>query len=247
MKKIIASLMALSFPIYAEVTPGITEPYDIIKVTSEINGVISAYNKDIGEKVNENEILIKIEDEIIKIEKELAETQIKQIQTEIDYYNKKAKSYKNLFQQKNMSEFDYDDVFFQLELSKNKMKQQKLELDKKVKAYEDTTLYGRDGYIVSKRNIEVGQYVQMATELYEIVDIRKLKISILASEKIIDHFNVGDEVNVIVDDKKIIGKVLHKGISMKENSYAYPVIVEIDNNDLRIPISKTLFVEYGEE
>ena len=246
MRKMLLPLVIIAFGVQAEMTPAVTEPYDVIKVTTEVEGTISEYNRDIGEQTYDDNILIKINDERIKIQKEFAKEEFEQAIVEKEYYTKKLKRLENLLKRNNLSESEYDDVLFQLNTASNKINQKSLTLKDREKDLKDTKIYGKDGYIVSKRNVEVGQYVTSGTELYELIDIRKLKVSILASEKIAPYFYVGQEVSVLIDGKKHIGRVKYKGISMAENTYAYPVVVVIENKDNSIPVSKTVFVDYGE-
>lgn len=245
MKKIFLPMVLFSFFANAELTPGITEPYDIIKVTAEIEGSITHYDKEIGQKVG-SAPLVEINDKKIKLLRDLAKEELSQINTEKDYYIKKLNRYENLLKKKNLSESDYEDVLYQLNVAKNKLAQQKITIQQKEDDLENTKIYGKENYIVSKRNIEVGEYVGIATELYELIDVRKLKVSVMASEKMISFFDVGKRVNVIVDELEYEGVVKYKGVSVMDETYAYPVVIEIDNPESQIPVAKTVFVEYGE-
>lgn len=245
MKKLLIPLTLCAFGANAALTPGITEPFDVVKVTSEVDGAVLYYNKDIGQSTSSKKILIKIDDKKIKLQRDFALEELNQTKIEKEYYTKRLKRFEDLLKKKNLSESDYDDVVFQLNTASNKINQKSLTLEEKKDAVDNTTIYGLDGYVVSKRNIEVGQYVRSAEEMYELVDIRKLKVSLLASEKIAPFFTIDKKINVFVDDVKIEGVVKYKGVSMAENTYAYPIIIEIDNELKDIPVSKTVFIEYG--
>ena len=245
MRIILLPLAVIAFGVQAKMIPAVTEPYDVIKVTSEIQGTVYEYNKDIGEQTYNDNILVKINDERIKIKKEFAKGELEQAIVEKEYYTKILKRLENLLKRNNLSESEYDDVLFQLNTATNKINQKSLTLKESEEDLKDTRIYGKDGYIVSKRNIEIGKYVTSGTELYELIDVRKLKVFILTSEKVAPFFNIGQEVSVLIDGKRHIGNVKYKGISMAENTYAYPIVVVIENKNNSIPISKTVFVEYG--
>lgn len=246
MKKMILPLILFTCSVSAEkLTPGITEPFDVIKVTSEIQGTVKYYNKDIGQETSNSKILMKLDDKTIKLQRDLAKEELLQAKIEKEYYTKKLERFEDLLKQKNLSESDYDDVLFQLNTASNKINQKEIAYKQRENDLGNTTFYGKDGYVVSKRNIEVGQYVTSSTELYELIDIRKLKVSILVSEKELPHFNINQSVEVLADSKKIKGRIIYKGISMQEGTYAYPVVVEIENKDLNIPVSKNVLIDYG--
>lgn len=245
MKKSILMLTLISCFANAGLTPGLTEPFDTIKVTSEIEGTIVSYDKEIGEVVGDMP-LVKIDDERIRLLRDFAKEELVQINTEKNYYTKRLARYENLLKQKNLSESDFEDVLYQLDVAKNKIRQQEITVKQKEDDLSNTKIFGEVGYVVSKRNVDVGEYVNSATELYELIDIRKLKVSVMASEKILSAFEVGNKINVIIDEENHEGIVKYKGVSVLDDTYAYPVIIEINNPENKIPVAKTVFVEYGD-
>ncbi len=86
--------------------------------------------------------------------------------------------------------------------------------------------------IVNKRFIEPGAVVSPGTQLFEIVDVSKLKLKITVNENEVANLKTGDIVNVVAGvfpDKQFSGKITF--IAPKaDNNLNFPVELEIQNN-----------------
>lgn len=247
MKKLILSLLMISGFANAATGIGTTEPYNTIKISSGVDGEVLFYTKEIGEELSSKEILVKLDDEIKLIERDVAKVNLKQSIIDENHYKKKVIRYKDLVEQQNLSESDYDDINYQALTATNDIKLKELTLKNKEKDLSDTNIFGLDNYIVSKRNIEVGDYVQSSTVLYEAVDVTYLKVRMLIEEKLRSSLEIGQEVEVFLsekNDESIVGIVTQIGLTMEDGTYAYPVLIKIDNENKDISISKTVFVNF---
>lgn len=245
MKKIILiPLVFSSVFVHAATTPAITEPVKTIKITAEIDGVVDSYTKDIGESIGEKDVLVQLNNEKTSILKNITEMELEQLYTERDYYNTKLKRHDTLRKTNSLSESDYEDSLFNYNISKNKIKQKEYSLEQKIDDVENSTIYGINGFVVSERYIEEGQYVNVSTELYELVDVRKLHAAFDVDDSKLEFFNINDVVSVIVDDKTYQGFVKYKGHTIEKGHYGYPIIVEVDNSEGLIQADKTVLVQY---
>lgn len=238
------SLIFISGWTMASIT-GTTQPYNTLKITSNIEGEVVSYEKEIGEITNSNQLILKIDDEKLKIKKELAESNLEKAKIDKSHYERRLERYEELRLNNNISVSDYEDVEYEYLSSKNNIKVQSLNLKDAEDDLKNSNIYGRDGYIVSSRAVEVGDYVKTSSILYELVDIRKLKVEAIVDEDNISNIKIDDIVTVIYKDKKIKGKVIQKGFNMKEGFYAYPVIIEIPNDD-NLTLGLTVNVELNE-
>lgn len=247
MKKLLLSLMVIAGTAQAATGIGTTEPFDTVKITSGVDGEVIFYGKEIGEVLSQDEILVKLDDEQKLIERDLAKINLEKAIVDRDHYKKKTKRYKKLVKEKNLSESDYDDMAYQFATAKNDIKVKELNLKNAERELSDTKVYGLDNYIVSKRNVEIGDYVQASTVLYEAMDINNLKVRMLLDEKMVSLLNIGQEVNISVDENdkhNVKGIVTQIGLAMEEGTYAYPVLIKVENPYKDIPISKTVYVEF---
>ena len=96
----------------------------------------------------------------------------------------------------------------------------------------DTNIKAPISGIVNKRFIEQGSYVNPGAQLFEIVDVSKLKLKVTANETQVVNLKVGDRVMIksnVFPGSSFSGRVSF--IAPKaDNSLSFPVEVEVSNN-----------------
>ena len=86
--------------------------------------------------------------------------------------------------------------------------------------------------IVNKRFIEPGAVVSPGTQLFEIVDVSKLKLKITVNESEVANLKIGDVIDVVAGvypDKQFSGKITFIAPKADDN-LNFPVELEIQNN-----------------
>jgi RND family efflux transporter MFP subunit len=85
--------------------------------------------------------------------------------------------------------------------------------------------------IVNKRYIEPGAYVSPGTQLFELVDVSRLKLNVAVNESQVAQLKIGDIVNVkasVYPDKNFRGRISFIA-SKADASLNFPVEIEIAN------------------
>ncbi len=85
---------------------------------------------------------------------------------------------------------------------------------------------------MNKKLIEVGAYVAPGTQLFELVDISKLKLKVNVNENQVANIKIGDKVNIksnVFPDDKFAGKISF--IAAKaDGSLNFPIEIDVTNN-----------------
>lgn len=120
----------------------------------------------------------------------------------------------------------------QLDKAKLDLATAKAKLDQANISYGDATIKATINGIVNKRMIEPGSVVSSGTELFELVNVSKLKLSVAVNEGQIPGLKIGNTVKVrasVYPDKEFSGKITF--IAPKADaSLNFPVEIEISNN-----------------
>jgi len=120
----------------------------------------------------------------------------------------------------------------QLDQSKVTLANAKAQLDQANINLGDATIKSTINGIVNKRMIEPGSVVSPGTELFELVNVSKLKLTVTVDEGQIPSLKLGNTVNVkasVYPDKNFSGKITF--IAPKADaSLKFPVEIEIANN-----------------
>ncbi|RZJ69016.1 efflux RND transporter periplasmic adaptor subunit [Flavobacterium sp.] len=108
----------------------------------------------------------------------------------------------------------------------------KAKLDQANISYGDATIKSSINGIVNKRMVEPGTVVSPGTELFELVNVSKLKLTVTVDEGQIPALKLGNTVKVkasVYPDKEFAGKITF--IAPKADaSLNFPVEIEIANN-----------------
>lgn len=120
----------------------------------------------------------------------------------------------------------------QLDKSKVDLANAKAQLDQASINLGDATIKSTINGIVNKRMIEPGSVVSPGTELFELVNVSKLKLTVTVDEAQIPSLKLGNSVDVkasVYPDKKFTGKITF--IAPKADaSLKFPIEIEIANN-----------------
>ncbi|RKS26635.1 RND family efflux transporter MFP subunit [Flavobacterium endophyticum] len=120
----------------------------------------------------------------------------------------------------------------QLDQAKLSLVNAKAKLDQAKITYGDATIKSSINGIVNKKSIEPGSVVAPGTELFELVNVSKLKLKVAVSENQIPDLKVGSVVKVkasVFPDKEFSGKITFIAPKADE-SLNFPVEIEITNN-----------------
>ncbi|PZQ89995.1 MAG: efflux transporter periplasmic adaptor subunit [Flavobacterium johnsoniae] len=136
-----------------------------------------------------------------------------------------SKRYENAYKTGGVTQQQLDQAKLALVNAKAKLDQAKI-------TYGDATIKSSINGIVNKKSIEPGSVVAPGTELFELVNVSKLKLKVAVSENQIPELKVGSVVKVkasVFPDKEFSGKITFIAPKADE-SLNFPVEIEIANN-----------------
>lgn len=196
-------------------------PKQELNFLAENSGRISKIYVDEGDRVSKGQALARIDAEIINTDKETAEaTYQNALRDEARYQS----SYKTggVTQQ-------------QLDQAKLATQNAKLRLQASQRRVSDANIKSPINGIINKRYIEVGASVTgtPGTQLFEIVDVSKLKLKVNVNESQVANLKVGDRIEIkssVFPTDKFSGKVTF--IAPKaDGTLNFPIEIEVENSN----------------
>lgn len=194
-------------------------PKQELNFLSENAGRVSAIYVDEGARVSKGQVLARIDAEIINTDRETAEaTYQNALRDEARYKSSYATG--GVTQQ-------------QLDQAKLATQNAKLRLQASQRRLSDANIKSPINGIVNKRYIEVGAFVTaQGTQLFELVDVSKLKLKVNVNESQVANLKVGDQIEIkssVFPTEKFSGKVTF--IAAKaDNTLNFPIEIEVANN-----------------
>lgn len=194
-------------------------PKQELNFLSENAGRVSSIYVDEGDHVKKGQVLARIDAEIINTDKETAQAALDNaIRDEARY----------------VSSFNTGGVTQQqLDQAKLATRNAKLRLQGAARKVSDANIKSPINGIVNKRYIEVGAFVTaQGTQLFELVDVSKLKLKVNVNEAQVANLQVGNQVQIksnVFPADNFSGKITF--IAPKaDGTLNFPVEIEVDNN-----------------
>lgn len=197
---------------------GIFAPAQQMNFAAENSGRVTNVLVDEGSVVRKGQTLAIIKTDVLNIDLETAQAA---------YQNalRDRQRYENAFQTGGVTQQQLDQAKLALENAQARVSQAKIRVS-------DANIRSSINGIVNKRYIEPGAVVNPGTQLFELVDVSRLKLNITVNEAQVASLNTGDKVNVKVSvypDQQFSGRVTF--IAPKaDNSLNFPVEIEIAGN-----------------
>ena len=193
-------------------------PAQQMNFAAENSGRVTKVLVDEGSYVRRGQTLAIIKTDVLNIDLETAQA---------GYQNalRDKQRYENAFQTGGVTQQQLDQAKLQLENAEARVAQARIRVS-------DANIKSSISGIVNKRYIEPGAVVNPGTQLFELVDVSKLKLAITVNETQVANLKVGDKVDVrasVFPDKNYNGTVTF--IAPKADaSLNFPVEIELTSN-----------------
>ncbi|HYE53628.1 MAG TPA: efflux RND transporter periplasmic adaptor subunit [Chitinophagaceae bacterium] len=194
------------------------EPAQQMNFAAENSGRVTQVLVDEGSYVRKGQTLAIIKTDVLNIDLEAAQAA---------YQNalKDKQRYENAFRTGGVTQQQLDQARLALENAEARVAQARIRVS-------DANIKSSINGIVNKRYIEPGAVVSPGTQLFELVDVSKLKLKVTVNESQVANLKLGDKVNVkasVFPDKEFKGTVTF--IAPKADaSLSFPVEIEIASN-----------------
>lgn len=236
---------------------GTINPVNTVSVGSTVSGLIKAIYVDYNSEVKKGQLLAQIDPATFEAQVEQNQAQINnamanlaKLQAVADYNEKQYQRYKNLYAKNFVAKSELDEKYStylsdiaQINAAKAQISQYQASLRTAKTNLGYTQIVAPvDGTVIS-REIDLGQPVAasfQAPELFTIAqDLTKMQIEVSVSEADIGKVKEGQDVTYTLDgypDTNFVGKVSQVRLSPTtvSNVVTYTVIVDVDNEDLKL-------------
>jgi HlyD family secretion protein len=244
-----------------EVIPanGKIKPVVEVKISPDVSGEIVELNFKEGDMIKRGELIIKIKQDVYMSMRDRAEASLNSVKAQLTQqlaqFRQVEQSYlrnKTLFEQKAISEADYENALSQYNVTKEQIKAAEFNVKSATAALQEaqdnlvkTTIYAPMDGIISKMNVEKGERVvgtsQMAgTELLRIANFDQMEVLVDVNENDIIRIEERDTAMVEVDaypGRKFTGLVTQIANSAKNIGSAIEQVTNFEVKILILPES----------
>lgn len=209
-----------------------------LRLMAEASGRITSLLVDEGARVSKGQVLARIDAEYASLDVQRIEDALNKLKT--DYSR-----YQSSYETGGVTKAQLDEIELALSNTENQLQQAKRRL-------QDADVKAPISGVINKRQVEVGAYVNPGTELFEIVDVSKLKLQVTVNESQVVHIKQGDRIGItstVFPGEQFSGQI--RFIAVKaDNTLSYPVEIEVNNPDvagLKAGMYATAHFKYPEQ
>jgi len=189
-----------------------------LTLSAENSGRVSRVLVDEGSRVSKGQIVARIDAELLNVDVETAQANY---QTAV----KDLERYESSFKTGGVTQQQLDNARLNVSTSRARLQSANRKSG-------DANIKAPISGIINKRFIEQGSFVNAGTQLFEIVDVSKLKLKVTVNENQVVNLKIGDKVSIksnVFPKSSFSGKVSF--IAPKaDNSLNFPVEIEVSNN-----------------
>jgi RND family efflux transporter MFP subunit len=207
---------------------GSMEAYSEIVIASEAQGIITSLNAELGQEKSKGSIIATIDNKLKKLAVQTASISTAKLKKDLERYENLYKGGTVTEQQLNDAQNLYDNAEIQLEQAGKQLS--------------DATIKSPISGIITRKQVEEGEYINIGSPIATIVDISKLKIKLNVSEANVYQLKLKDKAIITTD---VYPGVVFEGnisfiSSQGDDSHNYPVEIVISNN-LEHPLKSGTF------
>jgi len=180
-------------------------PAEQVSVRPEVNGMIEQLPVDVGDKVNEGDLLFSLDDKNIRIEIEQRQTQIDAANLQLEKAKRNYERDRKLFEEKLVSKEAFQNTETEFNLAKNSIERAQKDLDLAMERMERTQILAPFDCTILTRPVSAGQAVSgsggfnSGTEVLTIADLTQMIINAHVNQADVSRLSVGLEVEIQVE------------------------------------------------
>ena len=189
-----------------------------LTLSSENAGRVTRILVDEDSRVNQGQVVARIDADLLNVDVETAKANYQTAVRDLERYE-------SSFKTGGVTQQQLDNARLNVRTSRARLQSATIRSG-------DANIKSPIAGIVNKRFIEQGSFVNPGSQLFEIVDVSKLKLKVTANESQVVNLKIGDQVTIksnVFPNSTFSGKVSF--IAPKaDNSLNFPVEVEVKNS-----------------
>jgi RND family efflux transporter MFP subunit len=209
--------------------PAVVKPQSEVNITLISSGKVKNLEFNLGSHIVKGQVIGSLENNLKLIDLETA-------QLLADKYRVDYDRMKDLLAGKAATEVDFGNAKYNYENANAKVAQIKQQLA-------DANITAPLTGVITKKEVEVGEYIGTGATIAKVVDISKLKATVQVSER--DIYKLTDDIPVTITTDVLPGKQFKGSVTFVspagDDSHNYDVEIAFDN-DSRIPLKAGTFI-----
>lgn len=215
-----------------ELAPGIWIAGTVIshqdaRISSEVEGRIELL-VEIGDEINEGEIIAKIDDTTIRMQLEEARAEISPIEAKLNFFNRQAERLNQLAKQNNAAKNRLDEVNSDRDQMRGELSMMNTRLAQARDKLNRTTILAPFNGVVAERFKEAGEWAKIGDELVRLVNTEATEIQGRIQQQSATFIKKGDSIEVTDGQARTMATVKTLVLVGDDISRLYEIRLDFD-------------------
>jgi membrane fusion protein (multidrug efflux system) len=218
---------------------GIIKAWQQAIILSEVAGRVKSISAKVGDLLQPDAPILKIDDEMHKYTVEQAEANVLKLEANRTTSRRELKRQKSLFKNKVIADYEFDIAKAKEKADLAMLNSSKASLKIARRDLRETLITSPIEGILAERFVDTGTNVTPGTRVATVVETNQVKIKVGISEKEIGEIKEGQEVSIETDaypGQKYTGSVYSVGTKADDSTLSFPI--EIVVNNIQNPVLK---------
>jgi len=207
------------------------------QIVAEVSGRVIRIDASEGTWVGRGLPLVSIDPRRVQYALDAKTAEVAQAEAQAELARKNLARSENLHEQTLVSEGKLDEDEANATRAAEWYKQMVAQEKQLVLDLENCSIRAPYSGYTARQLIDVGEWVNPGTPVYELVDLDKLKVNVDLPERYFGNVEIGSSVSIAVSgnaDAPVTGTVAGIAPNASEDTHTYRVIVAVDNRDKRL-------------
>jgi RND family efflux transporter MFP subunit len=213
---------------------GTLNPYEIVNVSSELDGILKTIHVDEGSPVTPGQVIAEIKETDYQLALEQATAILKQAEAALANAKQEHLRKDALHREELVTKQQFDDIVARLAVAQGDVERAVAGLDMAKEKLTKTKIHAPMAGSIKEKKVTAGDYIRNGTLLVSIIRTDLLKLSFSISEKDVGGIRVGQDVSFVVD--AFPGREFHAQVktiypSLEEKTRSLQVEAVVANAD----------------
>ncbi len=178
---------------------GTLNPYDIVNVSSELDGILKTIHVDEGSPVTAGQVIAEIKDIDYSLAVEQAGAVVRQAEAALANAKQEHQRKEALYREELVTKQQFDDIVARLALTQGDVARARAGLEMAAEKLTKARIFAPMAGSVKEKKVTAGDYIRNGTFLVSIIRIDLLKLTFTVSEKDVGSLRAGQDVAFTVD------------------------------------------------
>ena len=213
---------------------GTLNPYEIVNVSSELDGILKAIHVDEGSPVTPGQVIAEIKETDYRLAEEQVTAALKQAQASLANAKLEHQRKEALYREELVTKQQFDDIVARLAVAQGDVERAMAELDLAKEKLTKTKIHAPMAGSIKEKKVTAGDYIRNGTFLVSIIRTDLLKLSFTIPEKDVGGLRADQDVSFAVDafpGREFRGRVKTIYPSLEEKTRSLQVEAVVANPD----------------